>query len=175
MGGLPPSSLESVLMKRIWTMSFSFSSVTSSFEDEHSEGKTGSTTVSTLWLSSGMDSEGSFSMIDTLADHSDRPAGFSTGGGLGKSFLYPGGSRSGETGQSSKTLLASSRKGQRWMVWLPSHNLQGNLGFLFYPCASLSLVDGEHSTWSLEVDATGLCKWGDQSLKIRGMQGQSRW
>ena len=37
-------------------------------------------------LSSGMDSEGSFSMIDASADHNDGPARFSIGGGLGKRF-----------------------------------------------------------------------------------------
>ena len=93
-----------------------------------------------------MDSEGSFSMIDASVDHNDGPTGFSTSGGLGKSFLYPGGSRSGEAGRSSKTILGSSRKGQWWMALLPSHNLQGNLGFLFCPGASLSLVDGVHPT-----------------------------
>ena len=49
-------------------------------------------------------------MIDVSAEHNGVPARFSTSGGLGKSFLYPGGSRSGEAGLSSKTLLASSRK-----------------------------------------------------------------
>ena len=82
--------------------------MTVSFEDEHPEGKNGSTFVSTF------DSEVSFSMIDVSADHNGMPARFSTGGGLSKSFLYPGGSRSDEAGRSSKTLLASSRKGQRW-------------------------------------------------------------
>lgn len=162
-------------MKRIWTVSFSFSSVMVSFEDEHSEGKIGSTVASTFWILSSMDLEGSFSMVDVLTDHNGVPAGFSTSGGLGKSFLYPGGSRSSEAGRSSKTLLASSRKGQRWMAWSPSHNLQGNLWFLFCPNTSLSLVDGVFSTWSSEVDDTGLCKRGNQSLKIWGMQGQSRW
>ena len=61
------------------------------------------------------------------------------------------------------------------MAWLPSHSLHGNLAFPLYPVASLSLVDGVQSTWLSEVDATKLCKRGDQSLSIRGMQGQSLW
>ena len=61
------------------------------------------------------------------------------------------------------------------MAWLPSHSLQGDLALPFCPGTSLSLVDGVLSTWLSEVDATGLCKWGDQSLSIRGMQGQSLW
>jgi len=93
-----------------------FSSMTVSSEDGTSEGKTGSTAASTFFLSSGVDSDGSSSMIDASADHLGRSAEFSTSDGLGKSFLYPGGSRNGETGQSSKTLLASSKKGQWWMA-----------------------------------------------------------
>ena len=115
------------------------------------------------------------SMIDASTDHKGVSAKFSTSDGVSKSFLYPRGSRNGETERSSKTLLASSKKGQRWIAWSPSHSLQGNLHFPFCPGASLSLVDGVFSTWSLEVDDTGLCKRGDQSLRIRGMQGQSRW
>ena len=61
------------------------------------------------------------------------------------------------------------------MAWSPSHSLQGNLVFPLCPVASLSLVDGEQSTWLSEVDTTELCKRGDQSLSIRGMQGQSLW
>jgi len=61
-----------------------------------------------------MDSDSSLSMIDTLDDHFRGPAEFSTSVGLGESFLYPGGSCIGETGRSSKTLFASSKKGQRW-------------------------------------------------------------
>ena len=114
-------------------------------------------------------------MISASADHLSGPAGFSTSDGLGKSFLYPGGSRNGETGRSSKTLFASSKKGQRWMAWLPSHSLQGDLALPFCLENSLSLVDSVHSTWLSEVDATELCKRGDQSLSIRGMQGQSLW
>ena len=63
-----------------------------------------------------MDSDGSSSMIGASADHLRGPAGFSTSGGLGKSFLYPSGSRIGEIGRSSRTLFALSRKGQRWMA-----------------------------------------------------------
>ena len=173
MGKLPPCSSESVLMKRIWTVSSLFSSVMVSFEDRASEGKTGSTAASTFWLSSGMDSDGSSSMIGASADHLSGPTGFSTGEGLGRSFWYPGGSCARKIGRSSKTLLASSKKGQRWMAWSPSHSLQGNLVFPLCPVASLSLVDGVLSTWLSEVDATELCKRGDQSLSIRGMQGQS--
>jgi len=128
-----------------------------------------------LLTSSGMDSEGSSSMIDAFADHNGVSARFSTSDGLGKSSLYLGGSRNGETRQSSKTLLASSRKGQWWIVWSRSHSLQGNLLFLFYPDTLLSLVDGVLSTWSSGVFDTGLCKRGDQSLKIQGMEGQSQW
>ena len=95
-------------MKRIWMVSSLFSSVrvsfedessvTVSFEDETSEGRTGSTVVSTFRLSSGLDSVGSFSMTDASADHLSGPAVFSTNEGLGMSFLYPGGSLNGETG-----------------------------------------------------------------------------
>ena len=175
MGRLSLCSLESVFTKRIWTVLFLFSSVIVSSKDGSSEGNTRSTTVSTFRLSSGMDREGSSSMIDVSADHNGVSTGFSTSDQFGKSFLYPGGSRNGEIGRSSKTLLASSRKGQWWTVWLPSHSLQGNLRFPFCPETSLSLVDGVFSTWSSKVDDTKLCKRGDQSLKIWGMQGQSRW
>ena len=120
------------------------SSVTVSFEDETSEGRTGSTAVSTFRLSSGLDSVGSFSMIDTSADHLGGSAGFSTIEGLGASFWYPGGSRNGETGRSYKTLFASSKNGHRWMACSPSHNIQGDLGLPLRP--SLSLVDGLQST-----------------------------
>ena len=156
-------------------MSLLFSLVIVSSKYGSSEGKTGSTVVSTFWLSSGMDSTGSSSTIDILADHNGVSARFSTSDGLGKSFLYPRGSCNDETRRSSKTLLASSRKGQWWTAWPPSHSLQGNLQFLFCPETSLSLVDSVFSTWSLEADDTRLCKWGDQSLKIQGMQGQSQW
>ena len=61
------------------------------------------------------------------------------------------------------------------MAWSPSHSLQGNIAFPLCHVASLSLVDGEQSTWLSEVDATELCKRGDQSLSIRGIQGQSLW
>ena len=61
-----------------------------------------------------MDSEGLSSMIDASTDNKGVSVRFSTSDGLGKSFLYPGGSRSSEAGWLSKTLLASSRKGQWW-------------------------------------------------------------
>jgi len=64
----------------------SFSSVTVSFKDGTSEGKTWSTDVSTFLLSSGVDLDGSSSTIDASADYFRGPAGFSTSGGLGKSF-----------------------------------------------------------------------------------------
>ena len=57
-----------------------------SFEDGHSEGNIVSTVVSTFRVSSGMDSEGSFSTIGALANHKDGPTRFSTGGGLDKIF-----------------------------------------------------------------------------------------
>ena len=63
-----------------------FSSVMVSFEDRSSEGKTGSTVVSTFRLSSGMDSDGSSSMTGASADHLGGSAGFSTSEGLGRSF-----------------------------------------------------------------------------------------
>ena len=157
MGRLPPCSSKPLFTKRIWTVSFSFSSMIVSFKDGPFEGKTRSTSASTFWLSSGMDSAGLSSMTDVSTDLNGVSARFSTSDGLSKSFLYPGGSRSSEAGRSSKTLLASSRKGQLWTAW------------------SLSLVDGVLSTWSSEVDDVGLCKQVDQSLKVRGMQGQSRW
>ena len=175
MGRFPPCSSDYVLTKRIWMVLFSFSLVTVSSEGGPFEDKTGSTAISTCWLWSCVDSEGLYSMIDASTDNNDMSFGFSTSDGLGKSFLYPGGSHYGEVGRLSKTLLASSRKGQWWRAWSPSHSLQGNLDLPFFPLTSFSLVDGVLSTWSSEVEDTGLCKWGDQSLKIHGMQGQSRW
>ena len=175
MGRLPPCSLESVFTKRIWMMSFSFSLITVSFEGRSSEVNMGLTAVSTCWLWSDVDSEVLSSMIGVSTNTKGGSIGFSASNGFGKSFLYLGGSHCGDAGRLSKTLLASSRKGKRWMTWLPSHSLQGNLHFLFYPETSLSLVDDVLSTWTSEVDDTGLCKRGDQSLNIRGMQGKSRW
>ena len=61
-----------------------------------------------------MDSEGLSSMIGVLTDNRGVSVGFSTSDGLGKSFLYLGGSHCGEAGQLSKSLLALSRKGQCW-------------------------------------------------------------
>lgn len=61
-----------------------------------------------------MDSKGLSSMIGTLTDKKGALVVFSTGNGLGKSFLYLGGSHYGDAGRLSKTLLASSRKGQWW-------------------------------------------------------------
>ena len=49
-------------------------------------------------------------MIDASIDDKVVSNRFSTSDGLDKSFLYPGGSRCGEAGWLSKTLLASSRK-----------------------------------------------------------------
>ena len=156
-------------------MSFSFSLVIVSSKGGPSEDKTGLTVVSNCWLWSSVDSEGLSSMIGASTDKKGVLVRFSTSDGLGKSFLYPGGSRCGEAGQLSKTLLASSKKGQWWRAWLPSHSLQGNLDLPFYPLSSFSLVDGVLSTWSSKVEDTKLCKRGDHSLKIHGMEGQYRW
>jgi len=57
-----------------------------------------------------MDSDSPLSTIDTSADHFRGTAGFSTSGGLGENFLYPGGSRTGETERSSKTLFGVQAK-----------------------------------------------------------------
>jgi len=153
--------LESVFMKRIWTVPFSFSLVTVSFEGGSFEDKIGSTAFLACWLWSDVDSKGLSSMIGASADNKGVSVIFLTSDEHGKSFLYPGGSRRSEARRLSKTLLASSRKGQWWRAWSPLHNLQGNLDLPFCPLTSFSLVDGVLSTWSLEVDDTGLCKWGD--------------
>ena len=58
---------------------------------------------------------------------------------------------------------------------MPSHSSQGNLIPLRHLEPLLSLVDGKHSTWLSEVDASELCKRGDQSLSIRGIQGHPQW
>ena len=83
-------------MKRIWTVSSLLSSVgvsaedeslvTVVFEDETSEGRTGSTAVSTFGLSSGPDSVGSLSVTHTSAGPMRGAAVFSTNEGLGASF-----------------------------------------------------------------------------------------
>ena len=164
MGRFPPCSLESVFTKRIWTVSFSFSSVTVSSEGKSSEVKMGLIIVSTYWLWCNVDSEGLSSMIGASTDSKGGSVKFSTRNGFGKSFAYPGGSRCGDTWRLSKTLLASSRKGQWWRAWSPLHSLQGNLDFPFCLVTSFSLVYSVLSTWSSEVDNIGLCKRGDQSL-----------